>query len=162
MKRCIFILLTAFIAGTAYAQQLKQDIIASAGGYNVNGGLSISWTLGETIVPTFMTADGTFILTHGFQQKLIWTAVQENLEDIVNITLFPNPAGEIVNLQFDNPVDGEVLVYLLDTQGRLVKTDVIGATMVEKQVNLQDLPAGVYYFKLTKGKLSNVYKVVKL
>ena len=162
MKRCIFILLTAFFAGSALAQQLKQEVIASAGGYNVNGGLSISWTLGETIVPTFRTEDGTFILTHGFQQKLIWTTVQENLEDIVNITLFPNPASEIVNLQFDNPVDGEIIVYLLDTQGRLVKTDVIGAATVEKQVNLRELPAGVYYFKLIKGKLSNVYKVVKL
>ena len=162
MKRCIFILITAFLAGSVIAQQVKQEVIASAGGYNINSGLSISWTLGETIVPTFRTQDGTLILTHGFQQKLVWTAIQENLASIVNITLFPNPAGEVVNLQFDEPVDGEILVYLLDTQGRLVKTDVIGTASIEKQVNLQDLPAGVYYFKLIKGRLSNVYKVVKL
>ncbi len=39
---------------------------------------------------------------------------------------------------------------------------IIEATTIEKQINLQDLPAGVYYLKLTKGKLLNVYKVVKL
>ena len=162
MKRSVFIFITLFLAVAAMAQQVNQEVIASAGGYNVNGDLSISWTLGETIVPTFRSQDGTLILTHGFQQKLVWTAIQENLASIVNITLFPNPAGEIVNLQFDEPVDEEINVYMLDTQGKLVKTDVIEAATVEKQVNLQDLPAGIYYFKLVKGKLSNVYKVVKL
>jgi hypothetical protein len=27
---------------------------------------------------------------------------------------------------------------------------------------MQDLPAGIYYIRLAKGKLVNVYKVVKL
>jgi Secretion system C-terminal sorting domain len=161
MKRYIFILVTMLFALYANAQ-IKQEVIASAGGYNVNGGLSISWTLGETIIPTFKSQDGSLILTHGFQQQLIITTVEENLEVLVKIKIFPNPASDVVNIQFESPVDGEVVLTIYDSQGKLVKRDMIESTMVEKQINLQDIPAGIYYLKLTKGKLVNVYKVVKL
>ncbi len=49
--------------------------------------ISISWTLGETIIPTFTSPN--LILTHGFQQQVIVTAVEENFENQVKITVFP-------------------------------------------------------------------------
>ena len=161
MKRCIFVLICLVFVLSATAQ-VKQEVIASAGGYNVNGALSISWTLGETIIPTFTSQDGSLILAHGFQQKLIITAVEENLDLQVKIKVFPNPASEVVNIQFEEPVDGEIDVAILDSQGKLIKRETIEYAMVEKQINLQDFPAGIYYIRLTKGKLVNVYKVVKL
>jgi hypothetical protein len=161
MKRSVLILFTLFF--TLYAaSQYKQDVIASAGGYNTATGISISWTLGETIIPTFTSSDNTLILTHGFQQQLIVTAVEENLETLVEITVFPNPASDNVNIRFAEELTEELNLTIISSQGKPVKTMVIEATTAEKQINLQDLPAGVYYLKLTKGKLSNVYKVVKL
>ncbi len=80
----------------------------------------------------------------------------------LRLLYFPNPASDNVNIAFEEPVDGEVTVFMLNSLGKLVKTDFIEPAMVEKQINLQDLPAGIYYFRLVKGKLSNVYKVVKL
>lgn len=139
-----------------------QSVIASAGNYNVVSGFSLSWTLGETIVPTFTSQDGTLILTHGFQQKLIITAIDENLDTPVKVKIYPNPASEIINIQFEAATDQEILLYLLDSQGKLVKTDRIEESTVEKNINLEDLPAGIYYLRMTKGKLVNVYKVVKL
>lgn len=161
MKRCIFVLICLVFVLSATAQ-VKQEVIASAGGYNVNGALSISWTLGETIIPTLTSQDGSLILAHGFQQKLIITAVEENLDLQVKIKVYPNPASEVVNIQFEEPVDGEIDVAILDSQGKLIKRETIESAMVEKQINLQDFPAGIYYIRLTKGKLVNVYKVVKL
>jgi hypothetical protein len=153
-----------FLGMQLMAQSLKQEVIASAGGYNTSSDnlLSISWTLGETIIPTFKSGDGTLILTHGFQQNLIITAINENLDSKVNVKIYPNPASEAVNIQFDVPTDKEILLYLLDAQGRLVKTDRIEESTVEKNLNLQDLPSGVYYLRMIKGNLVNVYKVVKL
>lgn len=63
--------------------QVKQEVIASAGGFDTNGSISISWTLGETIIPTF--TNGDLVLTHGFQQLLIITTVEETLEKLVNV-----------------------------------------------------------------------------
>jgi hypothetical protein len=164
MKRNILVLILMLFAFSAGAQQIKQEVIASAGGFNVtsDNSISISWTLGETIIPTFKSADGTLILTHGFQQKLIITAVEEFIIDPVSVTVFPNPTSEIVNIEFDTPTEGEITLYLLDAQGKLVKTEKIESATSNKQINMQDLPSGLYYLRLMQGKLVNVYKVVKL
>jgi hypothetical protein len=162
MKRYILVFCTALFALSLSGQ--KQEVIASAGGYNKDAGntISISWTLGETIIPTFKAADNSLILTHGFQQQLIVTTIEENLLELVNVTIYPNPASEILNIRFEVPLDGAVDLYILNQQGSLVLTDIIEATTVEKQVSMQEYPAGVYFVRLIKGKLSNVYKVVKL
>jgi hypothetical protein len=164
MRKIGLIIIIILFAISGEAQQIKQEVIASAGGYNVSadGGISISWTLGETIIPTFKSQDGSLILTHGFQQKLIITTVDENIETPVNVTIFPNPTSEIINIQFEIPTDTEIEVYMLDGQGRLVMTDNIGVAEIYKMLNIQDLPAGIYYLRLVSGKLVNIYKVVKL
>ena len=163
MKLKLSVLLFLLYVLSASAQ-VKQEVIASAGGFNVESGgsISISWTLGETIIPTFTSSDGSLILTHGFQQKLLITAVEENIVNPVRITIFPNPASEMINMEFDTPTDGEYSLYLFDSQGKMVKTDQVGVATTIKQLNMQDLPSGIYYLRLTKGKLVNVYKVVKL
>jgi hypothetical protein len=162
MKRYILVFVTILIALSLSGQ--KQEVIASAGGYNSAGGISISWTLGETIIPTFQDdpVNPTIILTHGFQQQLIVTTVEENLLELVNVTVYPNPASDILNIRFEEPLDGKVDVYVLNQRGSLVLTDFIEATTVEKQINMTEYAAGIYFVRLVKGKLSNVYKVVKL
>jgi hypothetical protein len=164
MKRLILIFCAILFALSLSAQ--KQEVISSAGGYDKDAGntISISWTLGETIIPTFKDdpVNPTIILTHGFQQQLIVTTIQENLFELVNVTVYPNPASEILNIRFEVPLDGEVEVFMLNQQGSLVLTGFIEATTVETQISMQEYPAGVYFIRLVKGKLSNVYKVVKL
>ncbi len=164
MKRYIITLITMAIILPVSAQTLEPKVIASAGGYDEAPGVSISWTLGETIIPTFQDdpVNPTIILTHGFQQQLIVTTVEENLEILVNVTIYPNPASEILNIRFEEPLDGKVDLVLLTQDGKLVKRDIIETSTIEKQVNMQDLPAGIYFLRLIKGKLSNVYKVVRL
>jgi hypothetical protein len=146
------------------AQSLKQDVISSAGGFNVASGgtISISWTLGETIIPTFASQDGSLILTHGFQQKIIITTEVENILEPISVTIYPNPASEVINIKFDTPVDGEIIFFLINNQGGMAKTGKIEAATTNKEINMQDLPSGIYYLRLTKGNLVNVYKVVKL
>lgn len=159
MKRMIFTLCAAFFVLSVNGQ-VKQEVIASAGGYNTGGSISISWTLGETIIPTFQ--NGNLILTHGFQQQLILTSVEENFDIMVNIKVFPNPASDNLNIRFEEPIDGDVVITIIDSQGRLIKTETIEATTTEKQISLRELGGGVYFLRMSKGKLVNVYKVVKL
>jgi hypothetical protein len=160
MKRNVLIFIMILFGLSVGAQQIKQQVISSAGGYNVSGGMSISWTLGETIIPTFQ--NGNLIITHGFQQQLIITTVEDNIEPLVTVTIYPNPSSDMINIQFVKPVDGEIRIFLLDSQGRLVKTDRIEETETNKKIDMQDLAAGIYYLRMTKGNRVNVYKVVKL
>jgi hypothetical protein len=158
MKRYIFILITSLFVLNAVGQ--KQEVISSAGGYYTTTGITLSWTLGETIIPSY-TAGG-LILTHGFQSVLRTVIVEENIETPVKVTVYPNPASDYLNISFAEPLDAEVNLMLIDGQGKLFKTQIIEATTSEVQLNFQDLPSGIYLLKLTKGKLSNIYKVVKL
>ncbi|MGQ9620460.1 MAG: T9SS type A sorting domain-containing protein [Bacteroidales bacterium] len=163
MKQLFLLIISVFFAVTATCQ-VKQEVIASAGGYNksADNTISISWTLGETLVPTYISQDGSLILTHGFQQKLIITGIDENLEVPVTVTVYPNPASESVNIKFESMVDRLVRVQITDAEGRIVKTDRIEVSVLQKTINLQDLPSGVYFMRLIKGDLVNVYKIVKL
>jgi hypothetical protein len=159
MKRYILILITSLFVLNATAQ--KQEVISSAGGYYTATGITLSWTLGETIIPSYGPTNG-LILTHGFQSVLRTVIVEENLDTQVKVVVFPNPASDYLNISFAEPLDAEVNLMLFDAQGKLFKSQVIEAATSEIQLNFQDLPSGIYLLKLNKGKLSNVYKVVKL
>jgi hypothetical protein len=159
MKRYIFLIISSFFALSVAAQ--KQEVISSAGGYFTATGINISWTLGETIIPSYGPTNG-LILTHGFQSVLRTVIVEENIETPVEVTVYPNPASDYLNISFTEPPDTQVDLYLFDTNGKLFKNEVIEPLSPDKQINFQDLPAGVYFLKLIKGKLSNVYKVIKL
>lgn len=51
----------------------------------------------------------------------------ENLESVSDVTVFPNPADELVNLQFVAPTAGTVVIEVRDITGKLVETQTIKA-----------------------------------
>jgi len=57
----IFLLILLFSTSVA-----SQQVVATAGAYYENDNISLSWTLGETVIATFESDD--IILTQGFQQ----------------------------------------------------------------------------------------------
>ena len=58
--------LLGLLSGSLCAQSLSPTVIASAGGTGTAGGVTLSWTVGETAVQTL--DNGTNILTQGFHQ----------------------------------------------------------------------------------------------
>lgn len=162
MKRFAIFLVCCVLPVAGYGQQ-KLEVIASAGGYNVAPGntIAISWTLGETIIPNY-TVPGVLSVVHGFQQRVIITEVEENIESPVSVIVYPNPVSDIVKIEFEQPVDLEIKCFLIDSRGSLVKTLSIGTGTVIQEVSMENLPAGLYYLRLQKGKFANVYRVVKL
>ena len=85
MKRFIFILVTSLFVLNASMQ--AQQVIASAGGYYTSAvNLTLSWTLGETIIPSYGPVNG-LILTHGFQSVLRTVIVEENIDTPVKVTV---------------------------------------------------------------------------
>jgi hypothetical protein len=75
MKKIIILLFSVIFLGSLQAQVTnEQQVISSAGNYSEAGGLSLSWTLGETVIATF--ENGNLILTQGFQQPGLMLAGQ--------------------------------------------------------------------------------------
>lgn len=95
---------------------LTPEVIASSGGYSEMGGYSLSYTVAEmTMVTTLSSGDVT--LTQGFQQPEMKSIP---LAEGGLMTLYPNPANDWFNIDYNFPHSGELEWLVYDIQGRLV------------------------------------------
>lgn len=80
------------------------------------------------------------------------------------VSLLPNPAGDQVRLNFSQPVNGEMLVSILNPGGQELRRDKIFATGGQQHVelHLNGLNAGFYFVRVSTGKESSTLKLVKM
>jgi hypothetical protein len=72
---------------------------------------------------------------------------------INEMTIAPNPASEVINLSFDEPVlIEEILIF--DVTGRLIKTirEPVGLDSKSIDFNVYELPIGTYFIKTMDSK----------
>ena len=134
-----------------------QQVISSGGEYFENSTVSISWTLGEPVTETI--SNGTNILTQGFQQtKLSASEIFTLNSEVYNISLFPNPTLNIVNLKIS---DFNNLTYnISEVNGKLLKERKIISENTE--ISFAKLPAAVYLLKVFNNKeIIKVFQIVK-
>ncbi len=101
------------------------------------------------------TADSILVVdynNHAIRQIVlnsISTAIEENPvnKSKVDFYLFPNPANNHINVQFEESMKGYVVEILNNQQQSVYKKDVIEGK--ELKVNISHLPSGVYFFTLT-------------
>jgi hypothetical protein len=160
VKSCIFIFVALSFSLLATGQ--AQGIVASASANNVKGGIALSWTIGQVAASTDAAAGKPVILPQSLPDKLIVNAIDDNSDLPVGLELYPNPACDILNIRLNMPVEGELVMAMLDSNGNLVKSDLMGISMTWKQINLKNIPSGIYYIRLIRGNVVKIYKVVKL
>lgn len=163
MKRLFTILFALMFALSLEAQSnQKEESISSAGGYSDGGSISVSWTLGDAIVPYAVSEDGSsLMLTPSLQPTLFVTALEEIIDSFIDVTIYPNPTSEMVRVGFSEPIEQEIDLFLFDGQGKLVYRDVIEVGVFEEVVDMQQYSVGLYMMRLVQGNLANVYKIVK-
>jgi len=109
--------------------------------------------------------------THGngvYQRDLLEEPLTSTAEvDAANAQLefdvYPNPVSAFANIQYRLSANQNVAIQLLDSQGRVVdvvsqKEETAGQHQV--QLDVSDLATGIYYCKMTAGKLTAVQRVV--
>ncbi len=81
----------------------------------------------------------------------------------LQMTTYPNPAADIVQLSWEGSASGSLLVDVLDAEGRVVYTDQQENYPSDHiyELNIQRLPAGVYWIRLQTGGEVYVGKVVR-
>jgi hypothetical protein len=65
------------------------------------------------------------------------------------VALFPNPATDVVNLQFQLPA-GQLLLRITDAAGRVVRTSLLSSSGTEQSasIDVNSLAKGVYYLSI--------------
>jgi hypothetical protein len=100
----------------------------------------------NNVVDGSMHLTGAFIVTH--------TGLNEELERSVNI--YPNPATEVLNISFNEPVSATARLF--DLSGKEVKKEIISGS--DATIRTADLDKGFYILKLTGENLNIVRKVL--
>ena len=98
-----FILLsTLSIVGCSYSQDLDHFVIGTDGGYAKNNQFSLSYTIGEVVTDLGRDTLNNIDLTQGFHQSYISIVSVEEHDFDVNITVYPNPAIDFINVKISD------------------------------------------------------------
>ena len=64
-----------------------------------------------------------------------------------SISLYPNPAGNLLNVRFKKPITTETDIYISEVQGRVVMQQQVSHTDLT-QIDLYDLADGIYFLSV--------------
>jgi hypothetical protein len=165
MKSLSLTFMIFLLAAALNAQDLSNQVVCSAGAFNVagNNSMSLSWTLGELIISADEGETGNPVLSQGFQQsKLIISKISRTVLPGVEVLIYPNPAGETLNISLSGEYGGETVVFLIAPDGRVVNVDRMEPGVMLKTINIAKYKSGIYFLKVQNGDKHNVYKFIKL
>lgn len=136
-----------------------QEIISSSGDFHTSGSHSVSWTIGEPVIETY--GQGGTVMTQGFQQPILFTvSVYEHPELNLDISAFPNPTSDILNIVLINSDYEKLSLQLFDFTGKLLESRQIVSENTE--IMFAKLPVAVYFVKISYGlRELKTFKVVK-
>lgn len=157
MKKIYLPFVFAALAVSAFSQSLARDVVASAGDDFKNPSVGdLSWTLGEIATETTAESGTTAYLTQGFQQFYL-TIVSVYTAEKFEVKTYPNPANSIVIVESQLPIK-----YELVNEAGVIQT--FDSDIENRhEINVTDLPAGIYMLILSDEKQPGVaiQKVIK-
>lgn len=166
MKKYLILVCTFFLFVIARSQSITPQVIATAGDYFVGTNASLSWTLGEVITET--VTNGSYTLTQGFQQPHYnVTSIPDDPsiknDPLGNITVYPNPVADELNISFKDVNEKNVVITVFDLNGKILISDIAENTTAIKQINMSYVAKGNYFirFATKDGKHLKSFKIVK-
>ncbi len=122
---------------------------------------AIGGTSGFMRIDTLLPGDYAFAMG----TLPVATAVADFEAQQVDLTIFPNPAGDIFTIQAVLPAGSEAMATLFDTMGRAVRSETIQTNggVLSHRMNTAGLPPGVYWVRVsdTAGRFYAVEKLIK-
>lgn len=151
-----------FVFVSTNAQELyKQTILSQGATSNLESGLIISQSIGQESVIGNFSNDNVKII-QGFQQPF-WTRLISNSSSVIpiEITHFPNPITDNLNLSFYNYDMGELVLSIYDYSGRILMKRNISVESGKSIVDLTILPSGSFLMGLQNDKINYYIKIIK-
>lgn len=153
------------------SQQLSHSVIATQGGISKAAGISLEWTLGETMTESLSTSNRLY--TQGFHQPIVVVkkavlppgqqatsnSVKENL-----VSVLPNPVRTTLTVSFSNFIPSGCTFSLIDMSGKRQQTLPFALKGNSLQLDMNANPSGLYLLEIKSadGKLLHTFKVIKL
>jgi len=165
MKRKLITLsVMLLIAGTCTGQSIARQVISNAGDYQSTADFSISYTIGEPVIETFIS--GNTILLQGFHQGDELITIPESIEDEFRNThfqIYPNPARDQLLINITQPISSKLKVKIYSITGKLISEQQHLPYSKQTFINLSGFPPGTYILKIAgkKKKKIKTFKLIK-
>lgn len=151
---CFFALSTLL-----FGQSIERQVIGSAGTVFSNNNISMSFTVGETMVSSHN--NGNHWLTEGFQQGLFDPISAIDQVDFIDIgvSLYPNPFMENFNLVFEEGDAHDFDIIVLNMLGEMVNVNRINMGQKVK-LSLEGESTGIYFVQIHRD--NRLLKTIKI
>lgn len=150
MKKISILFFLLVIAKISNSQSW-QSINSAGGSSGIIQGKQIHFSLGQAISGSTINPAQN---QQGFQY-LYWNSnVSVNDVSNLDLTIYPNPATDIINIRSESTFKGKLEVHSMS--GQLLKSMVLDSN--ESQVQVDDLQKGTYLLSFTQNHL--IYKKI--
>ena len=102
-----------------------------------------------------------FILTQGFHQPNLGV-ISIFEEKMTNISIYPNPTSDILNIDLFGFDDPQVQMQLVDLNGKIIISDFISTSTKKHQIKTSNLKIGSYILEITGEKEKDSFIIQKL
>ena len=139
--RTLLLIANILFAFSFFSQNLDHFVIGTDGGYAGNNQFSLSYTIGEIVTELGNDPINNIDLTQGFQQAYISIVSTENHIADIDISVFPNPAVNYLNVNISDL--SKVKTYAMyDMSGKLLLQKEIISNQFE--ISFSNLSSGNY------------------
>ena len=165
MKKIILICVIILnLCNLCSAQSIEPEVYASSGSHYTGTNAQLSWTIGEPIIE--IVSNTSNIVTQGFHQtNYDITSIKENPDLGYDISIFPNPVSNTLQINISGNVNNSNLkIELMDITGKILITEKVAGTIINYQLNIREYATGSYFLRITneKEQLINSYKIQKI
>lgn len=155
MKKLILVL-TIVCGSVSYSQSLTPTVVASSGEFFSTSSASLSWTLGEVVIDTYIGSNNQ--LTQGFQQPEIRLVSVQEFESNITFSIYPNPTFDYVNFSAKNH-QTDLSIIIFDMSGKeLIRS--IYSPNTNLKIDLSHVQSGIYLMQVTDG--TTILKTLKI
>lgn len=141
-------LLSAILAGcclstSLMAQSLQSSFLGSGSAHATLFSFgTLDWSIGEPLTATLSSPLSAVALTQGFHQVFISVTSVSDFVDIKEVSVFPNPAMEMLNITGA----ANIRWRLWNTTGDLLREET--SYTADHQLSVADLQAGLYLLEV--------------
>lgn len=102
-----------------------------------------------------------YLITKRELEPTLPTSIRNPKLKDAGISIYPNPAKEILTIHFDRVLNNDVAVDVVDITGKIVSSSIIKQHTFDSFVDVKSLASGVYLIKLSNSDFTSAAKFIK-
>lgn len=150
--------IAVLLLGLGSSLHAQKSLNSSGGDAQGSGGTS-SYSIGQVVYTTASGNNGSSL--QGVQQPIeIFTVGKEDILLDIDLTVFPNPTANKVQLSVESFSSGSLFYILYDVHGKELFNSSISSNTTE--ISLENFPSSTYLLKVNyEGRNIQTFRIIK-